>query len=91
MKFKKSVDLEFDIHEEYALVTNTMAIVKKDENAKNISLDSIDLELEELWLNDLQLKDTRFVYRDEKLTILNVPSEFSLKIVNMIYENLVKS
>ena len=81
----KSVDLVFDIHEEYALVTNTMKIVKKDENVKNISLDSIDLELEELWLNDLQLKDTRFVYRDEKLTILNVPSEFTLKIVNMIY------
>jgi len=81
----KSVDLVFDMHEEYALVTNTMQIVKKDENVKNISLDSIDLELEELWLNDLQLKDTRFFYKDEKLTISNVPSEFSLKIVNMIY------
>ena len=81
----KDVNLIFDLHEEYALVTNRMSISKIDESVANISLDSIDLELVELWLNNLKLKETRYHYKNEKLTILNVPTAFSLKIVNKIY------
>ena len=79
------VALMFDLYEEYSNVTNIMNIEKVDENTKDIALDSIDLELQELWLNDLKLKETRYTYRDEKLTILNVPTTFQLKIVNKIY------
>ncbi len=81
----KDVNLVFDLHEEYAKVTNKMNIIKVDEKSNNIVLDSIDLELEELWLNDLKLKETRYSYKGEKLTILNVPTAFTLKIVNKIY------
>ena len=81
----KDVDLVFDLKEESTTVTNTMNIIKLDSNTKNIELDSIDLELVELWLNDLNLQDTRYIYRDEKLIILNVPENFTLKIINKIY------
>ena len=80
-----SVDLVFDLFEEYALVTNSMNIKKLDESSSSITLNSIDLELVELWLNDLKLKDTRYVIKDESLEVLNVPNEFSLKIINKIY------
>ena len=81
----KDVNLVFDLYEEYALVTNSMSIIKLDESVKDISLDSIDLDLAELWLNDLKLKETRYTYKDDKLTILNMPTAFTLKIVNKIY------
>ncbi len=81
----ESVDLVFDLFEEYALVTNVMNVTKVDASAKDIRLDSIELELVELWLNDLKLKDTRYIIKDERLEILNVPETFRLKIINKIY------
>ena len=81
----ESVDLVFDLYEEYTTVTNSMKISKEDASAQNIVLDSIDLELQELWLNDLQLSEPRYTYKEEKLTIIDVPTTFSLKIINKIY------
>jgi aminopeptidase N len=80
-----SVDLIFELFEEYALVTNTMEIRKIQAESKDIILDSLDLELNELWLNDLKLKETRYVVTEESLKILNVPDSFTLKIINKIY------
>ena len=51
----ESVELVFDLFEEYALVTNVMKLEKMDESTSNITLDTLDLELEELWINDLKL------------------------------------
>ena len=81
----KRVDLEFDLYEDKIIVTSSMDIVKTDEKSINLSLNSIDLELQELWINDLLLKDTRYSYKDETLIVFNVPSTFSLKIINIIY------
>ena len=81
----KDVELVFDLYEEEAIVTNVMNITKEDNSANNLELDSIDLELQELWLNDLKLDKTSYTYKDEKLTVLNVPTAFSLKIINKIY------
>jgi len=80
----KDVELVFDLYEDETIVTNVMNITKED-NANDILLDSIDLELQELWLNDLKLDETRYRYEDEKLTITNVPTAFRLKIINKIY------
>ena len=80
-----SVELVFDIFEDYTLVTNTMNLVKNDKDTKDITLDAIDLELVELFLNDLKLQDSRYIVTKENLTILNVPSSFSLTIKNKIY------
>jgi len=80
----KNVDLTFDLFEEHTIVTNTMQIIKLTD-VKDIILNTVDLELEELWLNDLKLNETRYAIEDEKLKVLNVPNEFSLKIKNKIY------
>jgi aminopeptidase N len=80
-----SCDLEFDLFEEHTLVTNVMKLKKLNENVSNIMLDSMDLELVELWLNDLKLKEVRYSIEDESLTVLNVPNNFTLKIVNKIF------
>jgi len=81
----KNVALIFDIYEEYTIVTNSMSIIKLDSNIDDIELDSIDLELQELWLNNLKLQESRYRYNNEKLIISNIPSVFSLKIVNKVY------
>lgn len=79
------VDLIFDIYEEYTLVTNTMQINKVSKNETTLKLDSIDLELQEIWLNQLKLSQDRYNYENEILSILNVPESFNLKIINKIY------
>ena len=81
----KDVELVFDLYEDETVVTNIMNITKESESTKEIALDSIDLELQELWLNDLKLDESRYSYADERLTILDVPAAFSLKIINKIY------
>ena len=81
----ESVDLAFDLFEECTTVTNMMKISKLDDGVKDLKLNSSDLELLELCLNDLELDDTRYIIEEESLTILNTPSSFTLKIVNKIY------
>jgi len=81
----ESVELLFELFEEHSIVTNIMNIVKKDDSVKDIELDSIDLELLGLSINDLELDETRYIYENEKLKIINVPDLFSLKIKNKIY------
>lgn len=81
----RSVSLEFELFEEFTRVNSTLAIEKIDPHAKDLVLDSIDLELQEMWLNDLQLTPLRYRYEDEKLTVTNVPQTFLLRITNIIY------
>jgi len=81
----KDVSLLFDLYEEETIVANVMRFEKVDASVSDIELDAIDLELLELWINDLQLKKGRYIYGDEKLKIFNVPSTFTLKIVNKIF------
>ena len=80
-----SVNLVFDLFEEYTTVTNGMKISKVDETESHLRLDSLELELIELYINDLLVDDSRYVIEKESLTVLNVPSSFNLKIVNKIY------
>jgi len=81
----KEVNLVFNLFEEYATVTNVMKLTREANESKDLTLHTTNLELQELWLNDLQLKDTRYIVKDETLTILNVPATFNLKIINIIY------
>ncbi|MDY0121924.1 MAG: aminopeptidase N [Sulfurimonas sp.] len=81
----ETITLEFELFEEYTLVSNTAHFVKTNPEAKDLCLDSIDLELLEIQLNTLKLTPTRYNYQNEVLRILNVPERFSLKIRNKIY------
>ena len=80
----EKVELMFDLYEEHTLVSNTMVFHKLDDT-KHLTLDSIDLELQELWLNDLKLNDSRYNYKEEQLTVFNVPTHFTIRVVNKIY------
>ena len=81
----ESVNLIFELGEEETLVTNSMKINKEDKQEKHLRLDSVDLELIELYLNDIELHESRYIIEDESLSILNVPTSFTLKVVNKIY------
>jgi len=81
----ESVNLVFELFEEHTLVTNSMKINKEDTTQSNLTLDSIDLELLELWINDLKIDNSRYMLKEETLVVLNVPTTFTLKIVNKIY------
>ncbi len=78
-----SVNLSFELNEDYTTVTNVMEISKVNESVNSLTLDSIDLELEHIFIDEVESKD--FSYENERLTIKNVPQNFSLKIVNKIY------
>jgi aminopeptidase N len=62
-----------------------MKIKRDNKHIKNLSLDTLELKPLELYLDDLKLKENRFVLEDEKLIVLDVKDEFSLKVVNKIY------
>ncbi|MDQ7067686.1 MAG: aminopeptidase N [Sulfurimonas sp.] len=80
-----SINLVFDLFEEYALVTSMMQIQKSDADEKHLRLDTIDLELISLYINDLKVDESRYIIEEESLTILNVPATFRIKIENKIY------
>ncbi|OHD97696.1 MAG: aminopeptidase N [Sulfurimonas sp. RIFCSPLOWO2_12_FULL_36_74] len=84
----KTCDLVFELFEEHTQVTNLMSITKVDKNCKNLVLNSVDLELIEIYLNDAKLDESRYVIEKETLTVLDVGDEFKLIIINKIYPQL---
>jgi len=84
----KNCDLVFELFEDYTQVTNMMHILKKDENVKDLVLDSVGLELVEMYLNDKKLEADSFVIEKEKLKVLDVEDDFKLIIINKIYPHL---
>lgn len=84
----KNCDLVFELFEEYTQVTNMMSVVKIDATCKDIILDSSDLELIEVYLDDKKLDESRYVIEKESLKILDVADEFTLIIINKIYPQL---
>ena len=81
----QNINLLFELFEESTSVTTTMEILKSDESEKNLRLDSVDLDLVSLYINDLEVDESRYIIENESLTILNVPSAFTIKINNKIY------
>jgi len=78
-----SVNLTFELNEEYSTVTNIMEITKVNSEVTVLELDSIDLELKSIFIDDIETKD--YAYENEILSINNVTENFTLKIQNKIY------
>ena len=72
----KTCDLVFELYEDHTQVTNLMSIKRVDESAKDLVLDSIDLELLEINLDDEKLSNDRYVIEEEHLRVLDVGDEF---------------
>ena len=81
----EEVKLNFELFEEYTLVTSDLFVRKINIDAQNLFLDSIDLELLDISLNGNTLSQSNYAYKDEKLEIFYVPDHFHLQIQNKIY------
>ncbi len=82
----ESLNLTFELDEDFTTVTNIMQIKSNaDVASTTLKLDSIDLELLEMYIDDHKIDEAKYSYKDEILSIEDVPSEFSLKIKNRIY------
>ncbi len=81
----KSCDLIFELFEEHVLVTNTMQLEKKDQTVRELRLNALDLELLEIYMDDLKITNGDYFIENEKLIILNTPKFFKIKIKNKIY------
>ena len=80
----KSVNLTFELYEDETIVTNIMEF-EKLEDVADLQLNTEELELLEIELNNLPLSNGRYIITEESLTISHVPDTFRLKIVNKIY------
>ena len=78
-----SVNLTFELEDEHTTVTNIMEITKVNSEATHLELDSIELELKNIFIDEVETKD--YTYENEILTIHNVAQNFTLKIQNIIY------
>ena len=81
----KEVELEFFIYDEYVDVLSVMMIEKKEKNQPHLKLDTLDLELLDIYLNDLKLMEYRYKISEEELVVFDVPEKFALTIKNRIY------
>lgn len=83
----KTVDLVFELYEEFVQVTNMMQIVRQNESASNLVLHAKNLELLELHLGEKHLVD-EYEIREDALEVFDVPDEFKLIVINKIYPQL---
>ncbi len=84
----KTCDLVFELFEEHTQVTNLMQITKEDKNAKDLTLNAVDLELLDIYLDDEKLDESRYVMEKESLKIMDVGDIFKVIIINKIYPHL---
>lgn len=71
-------ELEFFFNEEDCRIRHTRYIKKLDEKAQHISLHGEKLSLLQISLNDKNLNFEEYEYKENLLTIFNVPEEFRL-------------
>jgi len=87
----ESVDLHFDLHEEFCLVTARSQFKKNSTSShktNTLTLVGQGLELKSLVLNDKALLDDEYHIDDETLTISNVPDAFTLVVITRIQPQL---
>ncbi len=80
----EDVELDFIIRQEYVDVLSILH-VKAQSDATTLQLNTLDLELLDIYLNDLCIEEPRYKIEEEALYIYNVPQEFHLTIKNRIY------
>jgi len=76
----EKVDLQFELVPNRTLVTSVLKL-RRSSDVNELVLDGEELELLEISINDQALSSSDYVYADNKLTLQNVPSSFTLKTV----------
>lgn len=90
----ESIDLEFDLYEDHAIVKSYMNCKINPENAdssKPFECFGEELELLSIHLDGNPLSNKDFTVKDDSLSIKNVPSRFNLDIVTKIFPQKNKS
>ncbi|MBA2652279.1 MAG: aminopeptidase N [Tatlockia sp.] len=77
-----TVDLDFDLYNDHALVVNRMQLKRQSEGALHLYGD--ELELVSLHLNGKPLDKANYRLENDDLIIDNCPDEFSLEVVTRI-------
>lgn len=81
------MDLNFDLYEDHALVTNKMLVEKATDTKRGASLvldGDETLELTEVKIDDKKLGSEQYKLTSESLTLLDVPEKFQLEITTKI-------
>ena len=94
----ENVQLSFDIHDDFCLVTSEIEIKKVNPRSHNITLDGVELDLVSVEVNGEILSASQIAKKDESLTLFSVPDQFRLKTIvrlkpqeNTSLEGLYKS
>ncbi|CDZ75957.1 Aminopeptidase N [Legionella massiliensis] len=78
-----TIDLNFDLYDDHALVQNRMLLKRQHEGALHLYGD--ELELVSLAMNGKPLDKSSYSMEQDDLIIDNCPEEFSLEVVTRIY------
>ncbi|HIO92473.1 MAG TPA: aminopeptidase N [Leucothrix mucor] len=86
----KSIDLTFDLGEEFTLVTSQVAYqYNPDSNAeKTLELHGEELELESIKMDGETLAESAYEVDDKSLTLSDAPEKLTLEIITKIYPQL---
>jgi aminopeptidase N len=79
-----SVHLDFDLQETATLVTATLVLKRNHEHITELRLDGDALETVSIAVDGEILLPARYTMTPEKLTLFDVPSAFTLKIVTRL-------
>ena len=77
--------LEFDIYEEYTLVTNNMKILQLCDDIHELRLHGVGVELLGLTYNEKNVAEDMYKVDEQSLTLYNVSPLFTLQIKTKIY------
>ena len=87
-----TVDLEFDLFDDHALVTSTVLYQRNQQSTEtDLELFGVELELQKISVNDYELSEKDYTLDDESLTLTNLADEFTLEINTKIFPQKNKS
>lgn len=81
----EKVDLDFVIGEEYVDVLSVLQVRRQNGEVNDLALDTLDLELHNIYVNGVELTQEGYKIEKERLIIKNVFDSFEVTIKNRIY------
>ena len=81
-----TVNLEFDLFDDHAIVTSTVLYQRNGEATEtDLELFGAELELQKISVNDYELKESDYTIDEESLILTNLADEFTLEVITKIY------
>ena len=81
-----TVNLEFDLFDDHAIVTSTVLYQRNGEATEtDLELFGAELELQKISVNDYELTESDYTIDEESLILTNLADEFTLEVITKIY------